>query len=187
MRKSLSTISPEFHQQLKRLAFAKGVSQRVYLELMIAYFEHTGLDPSRLPNGGGDKQIVALKKQVDFIVKLIRRIEQDTLHPMTDSLVGMEEVLRQFDKPPANAYPPIELLRCPKCQVEFAQIHLNQADTVICPQCDFKLPLQIGNVMLQIIDVYTLLAGGLTRTFHQLRLKEGEFTQARFCLNESAQ
>jgi hypothetical protein len=186
MRKTLS-ISPDSHQRLKQLARTKGVAVKTYTEQAINFFHQTGFDPEKMALKENEKVLTGLKKQVDFVVRVLRRIEQDTLQPMTESMVGLEQYLQERAETATAAYPAIDPLRCPRCQVAFPQIALSEADEVMCPQCDFRLPLQVGNVAFDTVDVYTLLAGGWTKCFARIRIREEEIPRGRFALNEQAQ
>ncbi|MEM6342933.1 MAG: BfmA/BtgA family mobilization protein [Bacteroidota bacterium] len=183
---SVSSISPAAYDQLKRQAQQKGLSIKVYLEQMIGFFTQTNWDPAQLPEQDVDQSLGRLKKQVDFIVRIIRRIESDSLHPLADSVFGLEQSMQQLLGPERPAYPPVEQINCPKCQRVFPRIELSAQSEVICPHCDFRLPLQVGNQALEMLDLYAILGGGLTRPLHNLEIQGRQVSQARAGLNQEA-
>lgn len=176
-------ISTEAHKQIKRLAKGKSVSLKTYAEQALNYFYRTGYDPEDLTATGHSKALLGMKKQVDFLVRVIRKIEADSLRPMADSVAGIEKHLKDLGGGKVSGYPGIEPLNCPLCGRLFDGIYANDKSEIYCPSCSFSFPLSVYGIVFGTLDVYTILSGGYTRVFQLDDPQGGGRKYMRFGLN----
>lgn len=166
-------IYPSTHQRLKSLAGAKRVSMATYLEQVVAFFHRSGADPEELLQNGENRSIQAIRKQVDFLVKMIKQQESKLLKPLAQSVFELEYRLSD---------PMMEMkLSCPICQAAYKTFK-QTAEYLHCEACTFKLPLEVGQP-LEKADIICLLSGGITRHFDTLITSNGQTWKGRLYLH----
>ena len=89
------TMRRDTHAQLKSLATQQGISMMLYLEKLVGYIKRSGIDVDAPMTHQPNKQLVALKKQTDYLVRIIKNLESKTLDPLCHSVFGIERSLYQ--------------------------------------------------------------------------------------------
>jgi len=167
-------IGIDTHSRLKALAKTSGLPITSWLDQVVGYFHRTGLDPQDLGSQGEVRVIQGMKKQLDFLVRLVKSQEKKLLEPLSESVLElqfqMQEVGLRVD------------IACPSCKGDFRGF-IEEADHLICQGCGLRFRIVFGATRLNDADILCLLIGGMTRRFEELKSPDGELLSCRFYLD----
>ena len=170
------TMRRDTHAQLKSLAGQQGISMMQYLEKLVGYIKRSGIDIDAPMTHEPNKQLVAVKKQTDYLVRIIKNLESKTLDPLCHSVFGIERSLHQKNSLTKG-------LLCPKCQKPYAFFQVEDASW-ICGNCQFRVRKEMGTLILEEVDFITLLGGGMTRWLGTIPTPSGMAISGRLYLDK---
>lgn len=175
MQKTITiSMRKETHAQLKLLAGKKGISMMAYLEILIDYVKRSGLDIEAPLDHQPNKQLASIKKQTDHLVRVIKSLETKTLGPLCESIFGLERSLL------ASATWEKELT-CPSCHKPYHTFSIQETKWE-CNNCHYQIRRVFGQLILNEVDLLTLIGGGMTRWLSSIPLPSGEAIAGRLYL-----
>ena len=186
-------ISPQAHRKAKSLAESAAQSLWDYFDDMIEFFHRTGYDPKSFSSAGQTKVLGGIKRQLDFLVRMQKVHENSFIKPMAEAMLSLEsgfaklDMLNELSKSVSNTvskFPGIDGLNCPMCEVIWHELKIEE-DEIRCIDCDFFLPLSVGNLVFSKLDIYTLLYGGVSKVYKGFEHEGGKEGPLRFKLHES--
>ena len=180
-------MEPHVHENLKLQARKKGVKLKEYMRLMVQFFHLTGLDPAdfeRVGGGTASGEIKGLKKQIDYIVRFLKTMEDKEIKPMAEQVFAIALAMEviQPGSPRRNEVPLEGEISCPKCGHLWEDFDLGAAE-LSCKGCDLQVKTRIGDIALSAGDIAALLSGGVSRFFPSIKTLGGEELSGRAWLH----
>lgn len=186
-------IDESLHKRLSDLAKDNNTTIKGFIGYAINYFHRSGRDPRDLIGTGPSKTLNGMKKQLDFLVRMLKTQETAYVRPMAEAMLSLESGFAKLDtlnelsktvSKTATKFPGIGGLNCPMCEVLWRELKLEE-DEIRCPDCEFYLPLSVGNLVFSKLDIYTLLYGGVTKVYTGFEYEGKKQGPLRFKLHES--
>lgn len=180
-------IDIETYDILDKMKEKFGKTYGALVGAMIQYFDKKGVDPQVLLEEEEDL-LLLIKQQNDSILSHLDKLNHPVIkdlqirHSSEINGVKTKDNLKIQHERPINLtslYHPG--IACPRCKSGWDSF-TNKGINLVCKKCEFGFPMYVGDVLLELLDVFCLLSGGITREINYSI--DGSLKRVRLSLDE---